>query len=473
MQWPADRVAPRLAAISAALALAGCATFSPDGGFGEVERIAKDRGGNELRWVRTDADRQASEKRVAEILARPLSTEDAVQVALLNNRGLQARFHDLGISESDLVQAGRLPNPHFSMMRARLGDEYKIEQALTLNVLALVTMPLALEVEKRRLARTQREVAMDVLKLAGETRVAYYSAVAAEEGARYMRKVMEAAEASAELARRMARIGNWSKLNQAREHSFYADATLQLAKAENNATVSREQLTRLMGLWGSQIAFQLPERLPELPKEATDLPSVESAALDMRLDLNAAKLETEALARNLGLAKATRFINVLEFGPARVLEGQKSDPYKKGYEVSLELPIFDWGSSKVAKAEAIYMQAVERTAEMAVNARSEVREAYKGYRVSYDIARHYRDEIVPLRKRIADENLLRYNGMLIGIFELLADARSQIASVNSSVEATRDFWIASSNLAMALIGKPSLSGGMAISSPRAADAGNH
>jgi outer membrane protein TolC len=334
-------------------------------------------------------------------------------------------------------------------------------------------MPLALEVEKHRLARTQREVAMDVLKLAGETRVAYYSAVAAEEGARYMRKVMEAAEASAELARRMARIGSWSKLNQAREHSFYADATLQLAKAENNATVSREQLTRLMGLWGSQIAFRLPERLPELPKEATDLPSVESAALDMRLDLNAAKLETEALARNLGLAKATRFINVLEFGPARVLEGQKSDPYKKGYEVSLELPIFDWGSSKVAKAEAIYMQAVERTAEMAVNARSEVREAYKGYRVSFDIARHYRDEIVPLRKRIADENLLRYNGMLIGIFELLADARSQIASVNSSVEATRDFWIASSNLAMALIGKPSLSGGMAVSSPRAADAGNH
>src|SRR5687768_16583003 len=103
------------------------------------------------------------------------------------------------------------------------------------------------------------------------------------------------------------------------------------------------------------------------------------------------------------------------------------------------------------------MQAVNRVAETAVNARSEVRQAYIGYRTHYDIARHYRDEIVPTKKRIADENLLRYNGMLIGVFDLLADARSQIASVNSYIEALRDFWLAQSDLQMALIGKPSLS----------------
>ena len=156
-----------------------------------------------------------------------------------------------------------------------------------------------------------------------------------------------------------------------------------------------------------------------------------------------------------------------------MLEGVRSSQWKKGYEISFELPIFDWGTARVAKAEAIYMQAVERTAEMAVNARSEVREAYKGYRVSYDIARHYRDEIVPIRKRIADENLLRYNGMLIGVFELLADARSQIMSVNSSIEAARDFWIARTNLDMSLIGKPSLAGGMATSSTQGIAAGGH
>lgn len=203
-------------------------------------------------------------------------------------------------------------------------------------------------------------------------------------------------------------------------------------------------------------AIRLPERLPDLPKLPDELPAVEQTALDQRLDLQAVRLETEALAKNLGLTQATRFINVLEFGPARVLEGARDSGYKRGYEVSFELPIFDFGGSKVAKAEAIYGQAVERAAEAAINARSEVREAYSAYRNSFDIAKHYRDEIVPLNKRIAEENLLRYNGMLIGVFDLLADARSQITSVNSYIESLRDYWIAQSDLQMALIGKPSL-----------------
>jgi outer membrane protein TolC len=88
------------------------------------------------------------------------------------------------------------------------------------------------------------------------------------------------------------------------------------------------------------------------------------------------------------------------------------------------------------------MQALHRAAETAINARSEVREAYGAYRSAWDIAKHQRDEIVPLKARISEENLLRYNGMLIGVFELLADARSQIASVNGAIDALRDFWIA-------------------------------
>ncbi len=96
-----------------------------------------------------------------------------------------------------------------------------------------------------------------------------------------------------------------------------------------------------------------------------------------------------------------------------------------GYEIELELPLFDFGSTRVARAEATYMQAVHRTAEVAVNARSEVRESYSAYRTAYDLAKHYRDEVVPLRKRISEENLLRYNGMLISVFELLADSRTR------------------------------------------------
>jgi outer membrane protein TolC len=132
-------------------------------------------------------------------------------------------------------------------------------------------------------------------------------------------------------------------------------------------------------------------------------------------------------------------------------------PTQRGWEVGLELPLFDGGGARLARAEAVYRQAVERAAETAINARSEVREAYGAYRSAWDIAAHHRDELVPLRKLIAEENVLRYNGMLIGVFELLADARLQIASVNAYIEALRDFWIAQADLDMALTGKPSLS----------------
>ena len=442
--------------LAAAAVVGGCASFSPDGGFGVVQQTAKDRLGKDLVMAKSDADHDTIAKRVAELLANPLTVDDAVQIALLNNPGLQADFQELGITEADLVRAGRLPNPHFAMLRARDGAEFKIEQALTFNVFSLVTMPLAVQIEKRRFEQVQRAVAMQTLSLAADTRKAYFSALAADETVRYMLQVRKAAEASAELARRMAEVGNFNKLQRAREQSFQADAALNVARAEQARVGARERLTRLMGLWGQQTGFSLPERLPDLPKEAQDRPAIEQLAIEQRLDVQAAKLDTEALARNLGLTKATRFINVLEFGPARVLEGLKGDPYKRGYEVSFELPLFDWGTARVAKAEAIYMQSVNLARQTAVNARSEVREAYRTYRSSYDIARHHRDEIVPLRQRIAAENQLRYNGMQIGVFELLADARVQIASVNNYIESLRDFWIAQADLDMALIGKPSL-----------------
>ncbi|MBY4633584.1 TolC family protein, partial [Rhizobium sp. 13T] len=119
-----------------------------------------------------------------------------------------------------------------------------------------------------------------------------------------MGQVKDVAEAGAELGKRMAQVGNWSKLTQAREQGFYADAVAQAARARQAATSSREQLTRLMGLWGKQLDYKLPERLPDLPKMATDLPDIESLAMQQRLDLQAIRLETEGLASNLGLTKA-------------------------------------------------------------------------------------------------------------------------------------------------------------------------
>jgi outer membrane protein TolC len=462
----------RLAAAAlAAVALGGCAGFSADGGFGTVEQAAGERLGKEVRWTKSDAERAAVDARVGALLAEPLTADAAVQVALLNNRRLQAAFDELGIAEAGFVQAGRLPNPGFGFGRLRRGDETEIERTLHLDLARLLAMPMVREMESRRFERVKRDAAAAMLALAADTRKAWVAAVAAEQSVRYMGQVREAADASAELARRMARAGNWNKLQQAREQGFYADAALGLARAERLRDATRERLTRLMGLWGERAQFRLPERLPDLPEAPLDMPDVERRAIAQRLDVQAARLGVEQTAKNLGLTRATRFVDVLELGAVR--NSSNEAPTQRGWEVSFELPLFDWSGARIARAEAIYMQSLNRAAAIAIDARSEVREAYRAYRSTFDIARHQRDEIVPIRQRIAEENLLRYNGMLIGVFELLADARAQVASVNGYIDALRDFWVAQADLDLAMVGKPGLAMPAAGAAPPVAAGGGH
>lgn len=437
---------------AAALVFAGCASFSPDGGTGRVAELTKDRSGLTPAYQRTAADIDSAQARTAELLKQPLTANSAVELAFLNNRGLQASFSELGIAESELVRAGRLRNPSFSFGRLNEGEGIgEIERAVMLDVLGLLTLPVRSQVEQRRFEQAQLQAAHEAVGIAAETRKAYFGAVAAQELVRYFQQVKEAADASNELARRMVETGNFNRLAQMREQAFYADATSQLARAQHQAIAERERLTRLLGLSGEQMDFTLPERLPDLPKEPAEPKDAEQTAMEKRLDILMAKRSTEHTAKSLGLTKATRFINVLELGYQN--KSVTGESRANGYEIELELPLFDFGSTRAARAEATYMQAIHRMAQVAVDARSEVRESYSAYRTSYDLAKHYRDEVVPLRKRISEETLLRYNGMLIGVFELLADSRDQVMSVTGYVEALRDYWVAETDLQTALTGR--------------------
>lgn len=336
---------------------------------------------------------------------------------------MQATYAELGIAEADLVQAGRMTNPHFAYLRTSAGGAQKLEWALTFPIIDLLTMPLRTRIEGHRFEQVKLAVAGRMLEVATETRKSWIETVAAE--------------ASSDLANRMERAGNFNRLDRMREEVFHSETAARLARARQEAVAERERLTRRMGLSGNDIAFQRPERLPDLPADTLEIRDIEGRAMTGRLDVQAAKRETEALAASLGLTRATRFINVLELGPVATKEDP--GPWMRGYEVSLQLPIFDWGGARVAKAEAIYMQSLHRVAETAVNAGSEVRSAYSAYHTAYDTAKRYRDEIVPLRKKIAEENMLRYNGMLIGVFDLLADAREQVAAVTAYIDALRAF----------------------------------
>ena len=463
----------RTATATAVLFLAGCASFSQDGGFGKVADLTKERTGQTASWQRSAQDSESAKARVSELLKQPLTAEAAVEVALLNNRGLQASFGELGVAESDLVRAGRLANPTFGFGHLKGGGVTEIDRSVMFNVLGLLTLPIARQVEQRRFEQAQYQAAFEAVGLASETRKSFFGAVASQDLVKYYEQVKDAADASNELARRMVQAGNFNKLAQMRQQAFYADATSQLARARHQAVAERERLVRLLGLSGEQLNFKLIDRLPDLPVEPADPQDAEQTAMDKRLDVLMARRSTEATAKSLGLTKATRFVNVLEAGYAN--KSQTGEQRQNGYEIELEIPLFDFGSTRAARAEAVYLQSVNRTAEIALNARSEVRESYSAYRTAYDLAKHYRDEVVPLKKRISDENLLRYNGMLLGVFELLADSRDQVMSVTAYVEALRDYWVAQTNLQSALTGRSP--GAMSMSrssaeSSSSADAGH-
>ena len=439
----------------AVLGIDGCTGFTQDGGFDAVADAARRHLATDIQWPRTSDERAKADAQVAALLELPLSVEDAVQIALLNNRALQGAFEELGISEADLVQAGRLPNPRFDLRHASAAGQYDIEESLSLNVLSLLTMPYARDIERQRFAQTQKLVVLRVAQLAKDTREAYYAAVAARESRDCLKQVRAAAETAAALAQRMVAAGNWNRLDQAREQNIYLDAAQGFIHADLAEQAARERLISIMGLPGEKAGaapLQLAQVLPNLPTSLENLPDVESVLLQNRLDLQLMRSRMDELQRSLKLTRGTRFVNVLDAGATRVRQGSRDTPYERGYTITLEVPIFDSGFARVKKSAAIYAQAVDRFTQAAVEARSQIRLAYANYRAAFELAERQRDEVLPLRKAIVQEELLRYNASQISIFELLSGARDQAAGLDGYIQRVRDFWVVKSQLDAALLG---------------------
>ena len=440
-------------AIVASFLLAGCAAFSPDGGMSFVADTAGRELGKDIAAIRNDEDASAAREAVVRLLKRPLTADAAVQVALLNNRGLQAAYSELGIAEARMVAASLPPSPTLSLSRLAGAGEVEIEGKLLGDIIALATLPKRAEGAAMRFRQAQLRAADETLRVAQETRRAWYRAVSSQQLVTYLTEAKSAADAAAELSERLGKTGAINKLDQARQQTFYAETVAQLATARQNAAGDRERLVRAMGLWGGDLEFRLPSALPALPARPLVQPAIEREAIRRRIDMQMARIETEVLAGTLDLTQATRFVDVLELaGLDQRTKKNGEVERQRGAEVELRIPIFDLGESRVRQAELGYMQAVHRLAETAVNARSQARDAYRGYRASYDIAGHYQREILPLRQIISDEMLLRYNAMQIDVFALLTEARQRIAANVAAIEAQRNFWLASTTLSAAVIG---------------------
>lgn len=383
---------------------------------------------------------------IAELLKTPLSRESALRIALVHSPEMRRL---LALHEGELNSAamtGRLANPSFSYERLRSAEGLDIERWISFGVLDVLTFP-----QRRRIAEADVEagrarLAADIVERMTAVRRGWVEAVAAGQKRRYAERVLASAEASAELALRMEAAGNFNILERARQQSYQADARSRVILARQHELAAQESLVRLLGLDADQARrLTLPARLPDLPTDPVSAPDVSRTMTATRLDLRLANAKWRSAAAASGLTRVTSLTDV-----SLSLREQET----RGFEVELSLPVLDVGDLQRGAARAQLRAAAAELEQAALVASSDLRVGYAAYRSAYEDAIHHRDVLVPLRKAMSEETLLRYNGMLIGVFELLSDAREQVDTVIAAIESSERFWLAEADLQASLLGRP-------------------
>jgi outer membrane protein TolC len=451
------------------LILGACATAipgaytEPKAGFANVSNQTSTSIGKRTAFAQTQAENVVLKKQVHGMVHRKtISADTAVQVALLNNKGLQAAYANVGLSAADAWQQSTPENPVVSIGilgigAAELGLYRAIEGMFATNILDAKTRKQRVAFADINFRSAQLGAVNDTLTLANQTRQAWINAVSAFEAASYLKRAKATSDAGSELASKLGETGALNKAGQAREHAFNAELAGQLAKARLNATRAKEDLTKLMGLWGTEVDYYVPDALPALPRSVGRITNIEGKALRNRLDLQVAKLGLEAQAAAFGLTDQTQLLTDLEiiagFETEREADGGETETETTPQiELEFAIPIYDTGKARMRKAELMYLQAANVLAEKAVNVRSEARGAEVSYHASYKIARHYRDVLVPLRKTVEEEGLLSYNGMITNTFELLTDVREKLGASLEAANAKREFFMAQADLTAAIYG---------------------
>jgi outer membrane protein TolC len=427
--------------VLAVLAIAGCASVPPDQALLDATTWAARAQAPAPTLAESDTARAALQAERARLLGTPLTERAAVELALRSSPAAQALLAEGWQLQATTAQRGAWPSPTLALERLTQGADVARTTTLTLGLTELLTLPWRQAGADRQVQAQRLQLASDLLARDAAVRAQWVRAVAARQLLQYHRQVHEAAQASAELAQRLQAAGNFSRLQQARQQAFLVDASGQLARGLMQATTEREALVRLLGLTGAEAAsLQWPERLPELPAALRTEEAAMLAASGERLDLQIARAQWQGSARAEGL----------------VLPALLDAELARGVELTLALPLPGTAALRSQGATAATLAAAQRLEQVRIEASSTVRERHAAYAAAHEIALRHRDEIVPLRKAITDEMLLKVNGMLVGVFDLLADARLQAGAVISAIEAQRDFWLANAALDAAILGTPAV-----------------
>src|SRR5438874_4262464 len=438
----------KLFLFSGTVALAGCAHVDPNPAFRELAKTVHLRTGKRVQWNRGTAQDAEAQAAVASILRHPLTADSAVQVALLNNRNLQATYEELGIAQADLVEAGLLRNPIFTFERRFAGQA--MEMDLLKEFIDILLLPLRKRIAAAQFEAAKFRVGHEILSAAAEVRAAFYEHQGDQQLVDLRKTVAEATERSAETALRMQQAGNLKNLDLATEEASHAQAKIELAKAQGEAVQTREKLNKLMGAFGAQTNWTVASRLPELSGGEVSTSQLESRAIQQRLDLAAARQQFIAEARARGIARAEAILDKAEIGGhyEREIEGT----YSIGPSVNVPIPIFNQGQPASARASAKMRQAGQRYLALAADIRSDVRSARDKMLLSRRQVEYFKSTALPTRTRVTEESQLEYNAMQIGPFQLLQAKQEEVKTGADSVEALRDDWVARAELEKAVVG---------------------
>jgi cobalt-zinc-cadmium efflux system outer membrane protein len=437
----------------ALLALSACASVSKERGHDDVDRLVRERTGHQTRWAQGSPEDEQVSRWVSDLLGHGFTQEAAIEIALVNNPRLQATYEELGVSQAEMVQAGLLSNPSIGghVGFPIRGDGKEIQFNLIQDFLDIFVLPLRKRIAAEQFTVEVLRVAQEALDTVAEVEKEYAAVQASTALVAFRKTVIEAAEGAAELSREQYAAGNISTLKHATEAASYEEAALDLSRDELELLRHRERLNRLLGLWGANADWQLTGELPSPPAEDPQLDHLEGLAVRRRLDVDAARKQRLLMANAVGLARSSRFVGRLEVG---VDAHQDADgPRVFGPFLAIELPIFDQRQALIAKLEAQERQAEHRLTAISVEARSEVRLARAELIAARRIVERYRASILPMRDKVLDEAQLHYNGMLLGLYQLIDIKQAQVMAHAQYIAAVRDYWSARADLERAIGGQ--------------------
>jgi len=450
--WKMSKI-PILAIIFLLEFLGGCASTSRDKTLDEMGKSAADQSGYQVQWNTSITDSGEISEEVRKLLQDNLNADIAVQIALANNRHLQATFEELGIAHTTLVQAQLPDNPALdaSVRFLEDGAGEVINFALTENVLSLLLIPSKKSLAREKMDAAMLKVACVTMDLALEARTAFYAYQSAEQFHEMRKSILNASEASYDMAQRIHKAGNMTDLDLANERALYEQSKLDLSAAETEAAEARERVNAVLGLWGKDIEWKSEKRMPEIPDKEPGNKDAEKTAIAKSLDLKLARKQLEITAQKYGITKTELTFPDLSIG----VESEKSETevWSHGPALTVTLPLFNRGQALKPAAEAELRREWKEYLALAVEIRSETRTAVYRMKLARQQALYYMNVMLPLRNRITNETQQRYNAMLVGVFELLQAKQHEIEAGAHYIRELQNYWIARAELEQILSGR--------------------